>query len=112
MCTGVGWGFQPHFHDSRSRSGKSERLAILKETAGEILVNKDVLCCFVLPGERADVMLLVDMECSLVFMTQLPGLIKVDLYIENKVTIFKAIDVERAILGCLLWTLLMKWARG
>ena len=33
--TGVGWGFQPHFHDLRSHSGEGKRHAILKQKAGE-----------------------------------------------------------------------------
>ena len=47
-------------------------------------MNRDVLCYFVLPGERADVMLPVDMKCSLAFMTQLQGLIKLISILKTK----------------------------
>ena len=49
--TGVRWGFQPHFHDLKSCSCENERLAILKQRAGKILVNKDSLCYYVLSSQ-------------------------------------------------------------
>ena len=61
---------QPHFHDLMSRSCENEWLAILKRKAEEILLNKYVLCYFVLPSERTDAMLPFGVACSLVFMTQ------------------------------------------
>ena len=58
--TGFERGFQLHFYDLRSHSDQNKRLASLKKKAGEILVNNDVFCYFVLPSERTDAMLPVD----------------------------------------------------
>ena len=53
--------------------------------ANSMPVNTDALCYFVLLRERTEAMLTVGVVCSLIFMTQWQGLIKVDLYIESKV---------------------------
>ena len=39
--TGVGWEFQPHFHDLTSRSSEGDQCITLKQKAGETFVNKD-----------------------------------------------------------------------
>ena len=49
--TGIGWSFQLHFYDLRYHSDESKQHAILKQTAGKILVNKDALYYFVLLRE-------------------------------------------------------------
>ena len=55
--TDLGSGLQPHFHYWLSRSGESDHYIILKQNVGEIFVNKDAFCYFVLPNERQDAML-------------------------------------------------------
>ena len=82
--TGVGWDLQPYFHDLKSPSGESDQRTILRQKAGETLVNKNVLCYFLSLGERTDAMLPVGGICSLVFMVEWLGLIQYGLCMDGK----------------------------
>ena len=68
--TGVGWDFQPHFHNFNSRSGEGDQRINLKQEAREALAIKNALCYFVLLSERPGALMVVGAVCSLAYMVE------------------------------------------